>query len=83
MENNTIDQRLYSLDALRGFDMLCIMGLDHFFHSMKNATGSPSVAISNLHTADQANLPSGGIQSDPCPVWDDMDVIPHTIMSFE
>ncbi|MDH5604767.1 MAG: DUF5009 domain-containing protein [Cyclobacteriaceae bacterium] len=41
MENNSLSQRLYSLDALRGFDMLCIMGLDHFFHSMKNATGSP------------------------------------------
>jgi predicted acyltransferase len=32
-------QRLYSLDALRGFDMLCIMGLEGIFNEMNKATG--------------------------------------------
>ncbi|MGN6616570.1 MAG: acyltransferase family protein [Ilyomonas sp.] len=34
-------QRLYSLDALRGFDMFWIMGADAIFHNLANATGSP------------------------------------------
>jgi predicted acyltransferase len=34
-------QRLYSLDALRGFDMFWIMGGEEIFHSMAKATGSP------------------------------------------
>jgi len=33
--------RLYSLDALRGFDMFWIMGADEIFYSMKRATNSP------------------------------------------
>ncbi len=33
-------QRLYSLDALRGFDMVWIMGAEEIFHSLYNATGS-------------------------------------------
>lgn len=33
--------RLYSLDALRGLDMLMIMGTDEFFHQMAKATNSP------------------------------------------
>lgn len=33
--------RLYSLDALRGFDMLMIMGVDAFFHKLFKASGSP------------------------------------------
>jgi predicted acyltransferase len=33
--------RLYSLDALRGFDMLMIMGADELFHSIAHATNSP------------------------------------------
>jgi predicted acyltransferase len=33
-------QRLYSLDALRGFDMFWIMGGEEIFHSMAKATGS-------------------------------------------
>jgi predicted acyltransferase len=33
--------RLYSLDALRGFDMFWIMGAEEIFHSMADATKSP------------------------------------------
>ncbi|MBI2284197.1 MAG: DUF5009 domain-containing protein [Bacteroidetes bacterium] len=36
-----ISQRLYSLDALRGFDMFWIIGADEFFHQMGKATGTP------------------------------------------
>jgi len=35
-------QRLYSLDALRGFDMFCIMGGEEIVHTMYKATGSTS-----------------------------------------
>lgn len=44
-------QRLYSLDALRGFDMFWIMGAEEIFHSLYKATGSPFLgAISNQLT---------------------------------
>lgn len=33
--------RLFSLDALRGFDMIWIMGADAIFHGIAEATGSP------------------------------------------
>lgn len=33
--------RLYSLDALRGFDMFWIMGAEEIFHGMAHATNSP------------------------------------------
>ena len=33
-------QRLYSLDALRGFDMFWIMGAEEIVHAMSKATGS-------------------------------------------
>ncbi len=33
-------QRLHSLDALRGFDMFWIMGAEEIFHTMYKATGS-------------------------------------------
>ncbi|AWO00995.1 DUF5009 domain-containing protein [Chitinophaga alhagiae] len=33
--------RLYSLDALRGFDMFWIMGAEEIFHGLGKATGSP------------------------------------------
>lgn len=33
--------RLYSLDALRGFDMVWIMGAEEIFHGMAKTTGSP------------------------------------------
>jgi predicted acyltransferase len=33
-------QRLYSLDALRGFDMFWIMGAEEIFHNMAKITGS-------------------------------------------
>ncbi len=34
-------ERLYSLDALRGFDMFWIMGAEEIFHTLFKATGSP------------------------------------------
>jgi predicted acyltransferase len=34
-------QRLYSLDALRGFDMFWIMGAEEIFHGLAQATNSP------------------------------------------
>src|SRR3954449_1312864 len=37
----THPQRLYSLDALRGFDMFWIMGAEEIFHNLYKATGSP------------------------------------------
>ncbi|MCM4166872.1 hypothetical protein KCTC52924_01726 [Arenibacter antarcticus] len=37
----TITQRLYSLDALRGFDMFWIIGAEGIFHNMANITHSP------------------------------------------
>ncbi|MCW3109819.1 MAG: hypothetical protein JWQ09_4325 [Segetibacter sp.] len=46
-----ITQRLYSLDALRGFDMFWIMGAEEVFHGLAKATGSPFWgAISNQFT---------------------------------
>ena len=46
-----IPQRLYSLDALRGFDMFWIIGAEEVFHGLANATGSPFwQAISNQFT---------------------------------
>ena len=42
MTDNLIPkQRLYSLDALRGFDMFWIMGAEEIFHGLAKATGSP------------------------------------------
>lgn len=46
--------RLYSLDALRGLDMLMIMGADAVFHNLAGATGSPfwgSIANQFTHPA--------------------------------
>jgi predicted acyltransferase len=44
-------QRLFSLDALRGFDMFWIMGAEGIFHSLAKATGSPFwAAIANQLT---------------------------------
>jgi len=37
---STTSQRLYSLDALRGFDMFWIMGAEDIVHAMAKATGS-------------------------------------------
>jgi predicted acyltransferase len=37
----TAHKRLYSLDALRGFDMFWIIGGEEIFHSLYRATGSP------------------------------------------
>ena len=45
---SSISQRLYSLDALRGFDMFWIMGAEEIFHALFKVTGSPFWgAISN------------------------------------
>ena len=41
MSRTAPSQRLYSLDALRGFDMFWIMGAEGIVHSMSKATGSP------------------------------------------
>ena len=38
---NTAPTRLYSLDALRGFDMFWIIGGEEIFHTMAHATNSP------------------------------------------
>src|SRR6195952_2235777 len=44
-------QRLYSLDALRGFDMFWIMGAEEIFHGLAKITGSPFwIAIANQFT---------------------------------
>ncbi len=39
-ENNFTSRRLYSLDALRGFDMFWIMGAEEIFHTMSKATNA-------------------------------------------
>jgi len=44
-QNNFISQRLYSLDALRGFDMFWIMGAEEIFHTMAKATNAPFWAV--------------------------------------
>ena len=41
MNQTAVSQRLYSLDALRGFDMLMIMGLGSIITNFAKATGSP------------------------------------------
>lgn len=41
MKQDLVSQRLYSLDALRGLDMLMIMGLESVFGGLAKATGSP------------------------------------------
>lgn len=49
--NTFVTQRLYSLDALRGFDMVWIMGAEEIFHGLAKATGSPFWrALSNQFT---------------------------------
>ncbi|MFS2185713.1 acyltransferase family protein [Mucilaginibacter sp. Mucisp84] len=48
---NAARTRLFSLDALRGFDMFWIMGGEEIFHGMAKATGSPFWgAIANQFT---------------------------------
>lgn len=47
-------QRLYSLDALRGFDMFWIMGAEEIFHQLYKATGSPfwgAISLQLTHPA--------------------------------
>ena len=41
MSQTAPSQRLYSLDALRGFDMFWIIGGEEIFHSLAKITGSP------------------------------------------
>jgi predicted acyltransferase len=49
-------ERLYSLDALRGFDMFWILGGEEIFHSLAKATGSPFwVGIANQFTHPEWN----------------------------
>ncbi|WP_064198604.1 MULTISPECIES: acyltransferase family protein [Emticicia] len=42
MSSSSSTQRLYSLDALRGFDMFWIMGGEDFFHALSEATHHPA-----------------------------------------
>ena len=54
MESITPSARLYSLDALRGLDMLMIMGVDEIFGNLAKASGSPffgSIAEQFTHPA--------------------------------
>jgi predicted acyltransferase len=49
---NTAPTRLFSLDALRGFDMFWIMGGEEIFHTLAKATGSPfwgAIALQFTH----------------------------------
>jgi predicted acyltransferase len=47
----SVSPRLYSLDALRGFDMFWIMGAEEIAHTLAKVTGSPFMeAISNQLT---------------------------------
>ena len=41
MKQTINNQRLYSLDALRGFDMFWIMGAEGIFHNLAEITGTP------------------------------------------
>ncbi len=41
MTQSISSQRLYSLDALRGFDMFWIMGAEEIFHQMNEISGGP------------------------------------------
>ena len=51
MSQITTSGRLYSLDALRGFDMFWIMGAEEIVHSLAKITGSPLMeAMSNQLT---------------------------------
>ncbi len=51
MQENALTQRLYSLDALRGFDMFWIIGGEEIFHNLFKITGSSFWgAISNQFT---------------------------------
>ena len=43
--NGSINERLYSLDALRGFDMMWIMGAEEILHALYKATGSPFLGV--------------------------------------
>ena len=47
-------QRLYSLDALRGFDMIWIMGSDEIVRSAAKATDSPFM----ITISDQVEHPA-------------------------
>ena len=50
-QETPMNERLYSLDALRGFDMVWIMGAEEIFHTLYKATGSPFLGvISNQFT---------------------------------
>jgi predicted acyltransferase len=51
IKDTVIDQRLYSLDALRGFDMFWIIGADEVFHELAKSTDNPFwVSVSTQFT---------------------------------
>src|ERR1700712_5268267 len=43
IDKPALSQRLYSLDALRGFDMFWIMGAEDIVKSLASVTGSPVI----------------------------------------
>ena len=47
MRQTNLSNRLYSLDALRGFDMLWIMGADRLFHSLSKVTDNSIIQTMN------------------------------------
>lgn len=52
MQTSLNTQRLYSLDALRGFDMFWIIGAEEIFHKLAEITGSPfweTLSIQFIH----------------------------------
>ena len=48
MKQTNLSNRLYSLDALRGFDMLWIMGADQLFHSLSDVTDNSIIQTISL-----------------------------------
>ena len=42
---SSTSNRLYALDALRGFDMFWIMGAEEIVHSLYKATDNPTIGI--------------------------------------
>lgn len=59
MSDSTPSQRLYSLDALRGFDMFWIMGGEEFFHELAKATNHP---VANWISAQLSHVAWNGFR---------------------
>ncbi len=55
-------ERLFSLDALRGFDMFWIMGAEEIFHALFKVTGSPfwgTISNELTHPDLSLRIPTG------------------------